>query len=130
MDEAERLCDKLAIIDRGKIAIIGTPAGLRDQLKRDVVMIEVDRSKNYQAEQLKALEQEVANLPVVKETVRDGSQLRFYVESNQTTLPQILEAARAVDISIWSITLSRPGLDEVFLHHTGHSLKQGGERDA
>jgi len=130
MDEAERLCDELAIIDRGKIATIGTPAGLRDQLKRDVVMIEVDRSKNYQEEQLKALEQAVGNLAVVKETVQDGSQLRFYVESNQTALPQILEAARAVDVAIRSITHSRPGLDEVFLHHTGHSLNLSGDRDA
>ena len=122
MDEAERLCDELAIIDHGKIVAMGTPAGLRDQLKRDVVTIEVDRFKDASEETLKALEQAVGNLAVVKETGRQGFQLRFYVEGNDTALPQILEAARTVDVSIRSITHSRPGLDEVFLHHTGHSL--------
>lgn len=124
MDEAERLCDELAIIDHGKIAVIGTPAALRDQLKRDVVMIEVDRSRNAPEEKLKALEQAIGNLAVVKETSRRGFQLRFYVEGNDTALPQILGAARTVDVSIRSITHSRPGLDEVFLHHTGHSLNR------
>ena len=124
MDEAERLCDELAIIDHGKIVIMGTPAGLRDQLKRDVVMIEVDRFKNAPEEKLTALEQAVGNLAVVKETGRRGFQLRFYVDGNDTALPQILEAARTVDVSIRSITHSRPGLDEVFLHHTGHSLNR------
>ena len=122
MDEAERLCDELAIIDKGKIAAIGTPASLRDQLERDVVTIQIDPAKAYGAEKLEALEQVMKQLSMVKETSRNGSQIRLYVQPNETALPPILEAARAAEVAMVSITQSRPGLDEVFLHHTGHPL--------
>lgn len=122
MDEAERLCDELAIIDRGKIAAIGTPASLRDQLERDVVTIQLDPAKAYGTEKLEAVEQVMKRLSMVKETSRNGSQIRLYVQQNETALPPILEAARAAEVAMVSITQSRPGLDEVFLHHTGHPL--------
>lgn len=124
MDEAERLCDDLAIIDKGKIAVTGTPVGLRNQLRRDVVLIEVERLEEDHKEPLKSLEDTLSRLEVVKGTVADGTKLRVYVESDDTALVKILEAARTVSVPIHSITHSRPGLDEVFLHHTGHPLEE------
>ena len=124
MDEAERLCDELAIIDKGKIAVTGTPVGLRSQLRRDVVLIEVERLEEDPKEPLKSLEDTLSRLEGVKGTVADGTKLRVYVESDDTALLKILEAARTVNVPIHSITHSRPGLDEVFLHHTGHPLEE------
>jgi len=124
MDEAERLCDELAIIDKGKIAVTGTPVGLRSQLRRDVVLIEVERLEENPKEPLKSLEDTLSRLEGVKGTVADGTKLRVYVESDDTALLKILEAARTVNVPIHSITHSRPGLDEVFLHHTGHPLEE------
>ncbi len=121
MDEAQRLCDELAIIDHGKIVALGTPSGLQGELKRDVVVVEMDPTKHYPEERLRDLEQAMRDLPMVRETRQDGPQLRLYVDGNETALPQILEAARLLDLAIQSIAQSRPGLDEVFLHHTGHS---------
>ena len=125
MDEAERLCDELAIIDKGKIAVTGTPVDLRSQLKRDVVLIEVERLEEDQQEPLKSLEDTLSRLEAVKGTVADGTKLRVYVESDDTALLKIIEAARTVNVPIHSISHSRPGLDEVFLHHTGHPLEEG-----
>ena len=122
MDEAERLCDELAIIDKGKIAATGTPTSLRDELRRDVVIIQADPTQHYDQEKLGALERAMERLPMVKQAVLDGSEIRLYVEQNETALPQILEAARGLEVAVHSITQSRPGLDEVFLHHTGHPL--------
>ena len=128
MDEAERLCDDVAIIDRGRIATIGTPAALRSQLKRDVVSIEISSSNEGQRERLETLEKALSRLGIVKGSVKDGTQLKVYVESNETALPQILQAATALTIPIHSITQSRPGLDEVFLHYTGRPFANGEER--
>jgi len=125
MDEAERLCDELAIIDKGRIAAIGTPVGLRSQLRRDVISIEVERVNENQEDPLKDLEKAVSYLEVVKGTIKDGTRLRVYVENNDTALPKILETVRTLNVSIHSITHGRPGLDEVFLHHTGHPLQEG-----
>ena len=121
MDEAERLCDELAIIDHGKIAVMGTPSGLRGALKRDLVLVDVDPVRRDPEEQLRHLEQAMRGLPMVREILKDGSQLRLYVDTNETALPQILEAARSLDVAIHSISQTRPGLDEVFLQHTGRS---------
>ncbi len=125
MDEAERLCDELAIIDKGKIAVTGTPVDLRSQLRRDVVLIEVERLEEDHQEPFKSLEDTLSRLEGVKGTVADGTKLRVYVESDDTALLKIIEAARTVNVPIHSISHSRPGLDEVFLHHTGHPLKEG-----
>jgi len=119
MDEAERLCDEVAIIDKGRVAVIGTPDGLKSQLKKDVVSIEISRSSEQQREKLETLEGAVSRLKVVKGTVRDSTRLKVYVESSDTALQEILLAASALAIPIHSISHSRPGLDEVFLHYTG-----------
>ncbi|MBI2357529.1 MAG: ATP-binding cassette domain-containing protein [Deltaproteobacteria bacterium] len=127
MDEAERLCDEVAIIDRGRIAALGTPAALRSNLKRDVISVEVSASHDHHAEKLAALERAVAGLDLVRETMKDGTQLKIYVEQNELALPQILSSAAALSVPIHAISYSRPGLDEVFLHYTGHSFAEGNE---
>jgi ABC-2 type transport system ATP-binding protein len=123
MDEAERLCDEVAIIDRGRVAALGSPEMLRSQLKGDVVSIEIS-SSGEDRQRLEALERAVSRLQIVKGTVRDGTVLRIYVESDDKALTQIVEAATALTIPIDSITHSRPGLDEVFLRCTGRALAE------
>ena len=127
MDEAERLCDDVAIIDRGKIAVMGTPAALRSQLKRDVISVEIASSNEHDSECLEALEKAVSQLGIVQGTIKDGIQLKIYVESNEMALPQILQSAATLAIPIHTITYSRPGLDEVFLHYTGHAFAERGK---
>jgi len=124
MDEAERLCDDVAIIDRGRIAIVGNPAALRTQLKRDVISVEIAVSNEHS---LEALEKAVSQLGIVQGTAKNGTQLRVYVERNESALPEILKSAAELAVPIQTITYSRPGLDEVFLHYTGHALAEGRE---
>jgi len=128
MDEAERLCDVVAIIDHGRIAVTGTPSSLRSQLKRDVISLQVAAAEGAQRDKLAALEQALSALPVVQGTVKDGTELKIYVASNETALPQILQSTAALSIPIRSITYSRPGLDEVFLHHTGRPFAAQGPK--
>jgi ABC-2 type transport system ATP-binding protein len=128
MDEAERLCDEVAIIDRGKIAAMGSPAALRSQLKRDVVSVEIASLNEDHGETLTALEKALSQLKIVKGTVKDGVVLKVYVESNELALPQILDSAAKLAIPLHAVRYSRPGLDEVFLHYTGRSFGEDGGR--
>lgn len=130
MDEAERLCDEVAIVDCGRIAVMGSPAALRSQLKKDVISVEIASSNEYDGTKLEALERAVSRLRIVQGTMKDGMQLKIYVESNEIALPQILESTTSLAIPIRAITYSRPGLDEVFLHYTGHALAEGRESRA
>ncbi len=124
MDEAERLCDDVAIIDGGKIVVMGSPAALRSQLKRDLVSVQIAGSDEDHGEMLAAFEKAVSRLKVVKGTMKEGGRLKVYVESNEVALPQILQSAADLALPLHSITYSRPGLDEVFLHYTGHSFTE------
>src|SRR3990172_3861404 len=76
MDEAERLCDEVAIIDRGRIAAIGTPAALKSELKRDVISVELSASNDHHGGKLAALEQVVSKLGMVRAIAKDGTQLK------------------------------------------------------
>jgi len=127
MDEAERLCDDLAIIDRGRIAVMGSPAALRSKLERDVISVEIMGSNDSHDARLEALAQTVSQLEMVREIMKDGRQLKIYVERSETALPQILQRASSLAIPIHAISYSRPGLDEVFLHYTGHAFAPGRE---
>lgn len=127
MDEAERLCDQVAIIDRGRIAAMGAPATLRSQLKRDVISVEVSAAHEHPGDMLAALERAVSELRIVQGTVKDGTHLKIYVDSNEIALPQILQSAASLTVPIHAISYSRPGLDEVFLHYTGHSFAERNE---
>ncbi|OGQ81552.1 MAG: hypothetical protein A3F90_08410 [Deltaproteobacteria bacterium RIFCSPLOWO2_12_FULL_60_19] len=129
MDEAERLCDELAIIDHGKIAALGSPAELKGRLKREIVSVEVARGKEASGEWLATLETAAARLSMVRKAVKDGAILKLYVDNNEAALPKILEAAASLKIPLESIAYSRPGLDEVFLHFTGRAFARGGEND-
>lgn len=125
MDEAERLCDQVAIIDRGKIVALDSPAALRSRLSRDVVSVEIASANGQGGAALEILERAVADLSMVQKAVQDGARLKIYVESNETAVPKILEAAASAGVSVQSITYSRPGLDDVFLHYAGRPFSAG-----
>jgi len=119
MDGAERLCDGAANVGRGALAARGSPAALKSQLKKDVVSLEIAPSDGDHEKRRDNLIQALSRLSRVQGVVKDGVQVKIYVESNETALPEILQCAGALSIEINTITYSRPGLDEVFLHYTG-----------
>lgn len=119
MEEAERLCDEVAIIDRGGLAVKGSPAQLKNRLKKDVISLKVAPSHEDHGKKRDILIHALSQLSRVKSIVKDGAKVKIYVESNETALPEILRCATSVSVEIDTITYSRPGLDEVFLQYTG-----------
>jgi ABC-2 type transport system ATP-binding protein len=117
LDEADALCDRILIIDGGKIVAEGTPEELKRRLSGDLVTLEVGEDV---AECAAALLREQAEVREVKVA---GKVVRFVVDhGDQQAIPmmRLLEGAR---ISATSLHISRPSLDDVFLTLTGRSLR-------
>jgi ABC-2 type transport system ATP-binding protein len=117
LEEADALCDRLAIIDQGRIVTEGTSDELKRQVAGDVITIGVDGSR----ERVVGL---VAGLPFVREVGEEGDGLvRLYVERGETAMPQLLRFLDSAGVVTISIELHRPSLDDVFLRQTGRSLR-------
>ncbi|MEJ3742054.1 ATP-binding cassette domain-containing protein [Actinomycetes bacterium KLBMP 9797] len=117
LEEADALCDRMSIMDHGEIVTEGTPAELKREISGDVVTVGVNGSSAAAADLLDA-EPFVRKL----ETVDNG--LRLYVDEGATAMPQIMRALAAAGITLGSIELHRPSLDDVFLEKTGRSLRE------
>jgi ABC-2 type transport system ATP-binding protein len=116
LDEADALCDRVLIIDYGKIVAEGTPDELKRRISGDVVTLTVDRD----ADTAKAL---LAGRPEVREVTVAGPTLRLTVERGEEALPGMLRTLDAAGVRLASVHLARPSLDDVFLTLTGHSLR-------
>ncbi|MGW0215956.1 ATP-binding cassette domain-containing protein [Micromonospora chokoriensis] len=119
LDEADALCDRIAIMDNGEVVAEGTPAELKREISGDVVLVGLDLTATEQA--AKALDGE----PFVNklETVDEGG-LRLYVDEGATAIPQVLRRLDHAGLELRSIELHRPSLDDVFLTKTGRSLRE------
>jgi len=116
LDEADALCDRLAIIDQGRIVAEGTPEQLKRQVAGDVVTLGVD-----DGERALAL---LSVQPFVREATAEDGAVRLYVERGETALPAILRIVDGAGLELREISLTRPSLDDVFLRQTGRSLRE------
>ncbi len=116
LEEADALCDRLAIIDHGLLVAEGTPDSLKRQVAGDVVTIGVAGS---QEEALNLLKDQ----PFVREAGLEDGVIRLYVERGEEAMPAILRVLDGSGQELKTIALSRPSLDDVFLRTTGHSLR-------
>jgi ABC-2 type transport system ATP-binding protein len=115
LDEADALCDRLVIIDHGLIVAEGTPQELKKEVAGDVVTLRIDDQA--------AAQELLAAQPYIKETQAEGDTLRAYLDDGEHNLPTLLRALETGGLAIRSISLDRATLDDVFLRHTGRSLR-------
>ena len=119
LDEADALCDRIAIIDYGQIVAEGTPNDLKREISGDVVTVGLERDATPQAAELLDTQPYVAKL----ETLDEGG-IRLFVDTGATAIPQILRTLDGAGLALSSIELHRPSLDDVFLTKTGRSLRE------
>ncbi|MFI6656098.1 ATP-binding cassette domain-containing protein [Streptomyces sp. NPDC050523] len=117
LDEADALCDRVLIIDRGRIVAEDSPANLKRQLGHDIVTIELTAEADRAEAALSAH-------PAVHDVRADGRTLRLTVEHNDRVLLEFLRALDGVNAEPTSIQVVRPTLDDVFLSITGRSLDE------
>jgi ABC-2 type transport system ATP-binding protein len=117
LEEADALCDCLAIIDHGRIVAEGSPDDLKREISGDVLTIGV----NGNGDQVVKL---LSGQPFVREAELDDGLVRLYVDRGEEAVPQVLRLLDAKGLAPSTMDLHRPSLDDVFLKKTGRSLRE------
>jgi ABC-2 type transport system ATP-binding protein len=122
MEEADKLASQLAIVDRGRIVVEGTPERLKSELHGDTIEVELRDSDSAGARL--ALER-VENL---SDLDLDGRTLRARAGDGSTAVPAVLSALESHGVRAASVTLARPSLEQVYLRHAGRAFQEANTR--
>lgn len=119
LEEADALCDRVAIVDHGRLVALGSPAELKQQIAGDIITFSF--AQLVEAQQAAVLFKQqnfIKDLAVQNET------LRLYVDRGDEMLAASIQFLHQNNMAIKTVRLSRPTLDDVFLKLTGHSLQE------
>ncbi len=118
MEEAEALCNRVAIIDSGKIIAIGSQAELKSQIPgSDIISLKVEHLPEEAVETLRGLS-------FVHKILLEDDLLRFNVDSGATNLPSLMDEVRRIGGKVLSATIHEQSLEDVFIHYTGKSIRE------
>ncbi|MGC9943021.1 MAG: ATP-binding cassette domain-containing protein [Verrucomicrobiota bacterium] len=117
MDEADKLCDRIAIVDHGKLVALDSPLKLTASVPgKNVLEVSFTGAPANWAETLKSL-------PDVAEVKAEDSTFRISSENGPATTIALLEAARAANATVTSLSVQSTTLDDVFVHYTGRQMR-------
>jgi len=123
LEEADRLASRLAIVERGRAVAEGRPEELKAGLRGDAVAVGLGRPE-ADGRAVAALER----VRGVREVVLDGLSLRARVDEGATAVPAVLAALESAGVTVASVTVSRPSLDDVYLQRVGRAFAAGDDR--
>ena len=118
MEEADTLCDRIAIIDHGRITALGGSEQLKSALGGDIITLRLASSGD--GKRLLRLYEES---PYVSSAKITDSTVYLTVERSDEVIPLVFQTALGSGISIQSVTVRKPTLDDVFVHHTGRGIR-------
>ncbi len=117
MEEADYLCERIAIIDHGKIAALDTPEKLKEVLGGDVISLKVSGDAAKFMDKLKGFDW-------IKGIKPHEGFIDLSVENAEKRIPEIVCLAPQYSIAISSVNLRRPSLEDVFLNYTGRTIRE------
>ena len=120
MEEADQLCDRVGIVDHGKIQVIDDPKSMKNALGKEIIQLSVITDAQNLIKQIKKLEN-------VKNVKLQNDRIIVYASNGTELIPKIFQTASDSNIKISSISLTQPTLDDVFISYTGHELRDDGE---
>ena len=115
LEEADALCDRIAIIDHGKIIVTGTPSKLKDSLGGDIITISIKENADVTAI--------ILGVENVKEVKKQNGLYRIKAEYGEVAAPLIIEALRKKGYTVTKLSLTEPTLNEVYLEYTGRAMR-------
>jgi ABC-2 type transport system ATP-binding protein len=119
MDEADKLCDTIAIIDNGKIIVTGTTAELKSSVGGDAIVFSFPSEETaHNAEALLTERVKVEKIQTLNNSVH------LNIKDGEKMMPELLRSLDAKNLQAQSVTLARPSLDDVFLKYTGRLLRE------
>ena len=118
MEEADQLCDRIGIIDGGKIQIIDTPQNMKSAMGNEVISLTIEKSEseNDFLSELKKIE-------LIKKINEDQNKITLFASKGTEVIPKIFQISSDLKIKINSISLTQPTLDDVFISYTGHEIR-------
>jgi len=119
MDEADELCDRVAILDQGMVKVTGNPSSLKSKMGGDVITLKLAKKSS----QVELVIQQLKELPSVGSVKQTGETYSIISQNGETAIPKICKIVDRLGGSLDAITLKRPSLDDVFLAYTGRALR-------
>ena len=119
LEEADRLCKRLSIVDFGKIVASGSPAELKRQIGADSIRISLEDCKKDGA----TAKELIKSMTDVTEIIDSEECLNVYAKNASLLIADIVRALDSIDIRLTSVTFSSPSLDDVFMKHTGRRIR-------
>lgn len=117
MEEADKLCDKIAIFNQGKVVTTNSPKNLKRELKADTITITVDDVDKFQ--------NLARDLDFIKEMFVADGEIKLMVERGENLITRVVNFAGKNGIEVKSVELDHPNLEDVFIKYTGSSMKGG-----
>jgi ABC-2 type transport system ATP-binding protein len=124
LEEADRLCDRLAIIDHGKIIASGSPAVLKEELGGDIISLAFKGDEEQTRSQRQRAAAVLRGHEFVNAVSEDDARLVVTASGGGRSLPRIVRALDEAGIYVDEMTLTSPTLDDVFLKKTGERIRQ------
>ena len=118
MEEADSLCDRIGIIDHGKIQVIDTPKNMKNDLGNEIISLVIESNTNYDSFLL-----ELKKIEFIKKINEDDSKLTLFTSNGTEVIPKIFQISSDLGIKIKSISLTQPTLDDVFISYTCHEIR-------
>ncbi|HEU4445993.1 MAG TPA: ATP-binding cassette domain-containing protein [Nitrososphaeraceae archaeon] len=130
MEEADRLCDRLSIIDHGQIVAQGTPEEMKREISADAVSLTIANGEDVadSGHAIATAKQVLSRIGGVTEIIDSDNGLTVYGKNGAFLVPEIIRALDNAEVRISSINISSPTLDDVFLKHTGRRIRTEGQQ--
>jgi ABC-2 type transport system ATP-binding protein len=116
MDEADQLCSRIAIIDRGEIVALDTPEALKGMLGGDLLELEINNPDPKYVESLRVLEG-------VRHLSARDRKILLTVNDGESFIPRLVQAAQSMGVDISSVSMRKPNLEDVFIKLTGREIR-------
>ena len=117
LEEADSLCDRIAIIDHGHIVRIGSPTELKASIGGDIIVVGV-------AESEPDISTDIGKISLVKEVKKSDHEYRIKSEVGEETSIQVIDLVRSKGLHVTKISLTKPTLDEAYLEFTGSTIRE------
>ena len=119
MEEADKLCDRIGIIDHGKIQVIDTPKSMKTAIGNEIISFNLVDGKSNQD----TLIEKINKIEFVKEVKNKQDLITVFSTKSNEVIPKIFQESANLEMRIRSLTLKQPTLDDVFISYTGHDLR-------
>ena len=121
MEEADQLCDRIGIIDGGKIQVIDSPQNMKSAMGNEVISLTIE---SHDSENL--FLSELEKIELINKINHDQNKITLFASKGTEVIPKIFQISSDLAIKIISISLTQPTLDDVFISYTGHEIREEG----